>query len=409
MNQGSNYEKSLDASDVEHPNETNERASTYEPKVYHHSEMKEAREHPLVVFFKLLNQDVYSSLNVGSEDINDLSVPNPRSTQFAQEICKLMQNHPLLCTKRYPFKSFYAEQFQHFQKESIHPLHMLCALNAPLSCIKTCYSLYPIAMNEHDSIYGNPLHYTCRFHSDVAVFQYVFKEMKAYHSDSFAILNRHHKRSPLHLACMNSRIPIKVFEFIVMKTPSEVQLLPDKYHMNLLHLACGSSEPRFDVVKTLLLTVFIHEFKVLSRRNDGINIDGECCSCTAQDNDGSTPVHKALRSKANSNLIKLLLFRSQSPLQMMDNNGQLPIHVALQILTTTTSPSDSIVSVLRILIAAYPHGLKVPDMQSHELPQQYAKRLNLSNEIIEMLQPLRSKRVPVEEIVIHHISHGSCA
>lgn len=285
---------------------------------------------------------------------------------------------------------------------------MLCALNAPLSCIKTCYSLYPIAMNEHDSIYGTPLHYTCRFHSDIIVFQYIFKEMKVYHNtDSFVILNKHHKRSPLHLACMNSNIPVKTFEFIVMKTPAEIQMVPDKYNMNLLHLTCGSSEPRFDVVNTLLLTVYAMELKALCRRDDSTNIDGKCCSCTAQDDEGSTPLHKALRSKAHPTLIKLLLFRSHSSLHMMDNNGQLPLHVAVQRLTPTVRPNDDIITVLRMLISAYPQGLKVPDMQTNEVPHQYAKRLNLSNDIIQMLRPIRSKRVPVQEIIIH-VSHASC-
>ena len=84
------------------------------------------------------------------------------------KVNKMLDKLPALACTKYLFGAF---------TEPVTALHMLCAMDAPLSCIKRCYTHNKAAVYDTSSLLGSPLHYACYYNSNIKIIRYIFEFM----------------------------------------------------------------------------------------------------------------------------------------------------------------------------------------------------------------------------------------
>jgi len=260
-------------------------------------------------------------------------------------VCKMMDKLPVLAKDKFAFTAFH---------EPITALHMLCATDAPLQCIKKCYKLNHEALHDTSSTLGSPLHYACSYNASVETVRYLASK----DTPALLLLNRA-KRTALHLACATKK---PVCELVVLLTAAgaEAAELQDSHGLTPLHLACSAKRPDLEIVEDLT----------------------EVCPeavCLQDQKNGATPLHMALENKTcDIDIVKDLVGSNTKVLKVADTKGRLPLHLAVQ--------ANISAKVIKAMVKKYPKSLSVQDVDG-ETPYQIAKSMHLDKEILKLLKP----------------------
>jgi len=262
----------------------------------------------------------------------------------AHEVCKMMDKLPVLAKEKYLFSAFH---------EPITALHMLCAIDAPLQCIKKCYKHNPDAVHDTSSTIGSPLHYACWFNAGVESVRYIASK------DTPALLLRNRaKRTALHLACFRQTDS----DLVVLLTAAapEAAGIQDNHGKTPLHLACAAKHPDLETVEDLT----------------------EVCPealCLHDDETGATPLHVALANKkCDVDIIKDLVASNNKALKAVDQDGRIPLHVAVE--------NNASIKVIKVLIKKHAKTLAIQN-NNGETAHRIAKSMGQEKEILKLLKP----------------------
>ena len=262
----------------------------------------------------------------------------------AHEVCKMMDKLPVLAKEKYLFSAFH---------EPITALHMLCAIDAPLQCIRKCYKHNPDAVHDTSSTIGSPLHYACWFNAGVESVRYIASK------DTPALLLRNRaKRTALHLACFRQTDP----DLVILLTAAapEAAGMQDNHGKTPLHLACAAKRPDLETVEDLT-EVWPHAV------------------CLHDEETGATPLHVALANKkCDVDIIKDLVASNSKALKAVDQDGRIPLHVAVE--------NKASIKIIKVLTKKHAKTLAVQN-HSGETAHKIAKSMGQGKEILKLLKP----------------------
>lgn len=288
-------------------------------------------KHVKIEFYKILN-------------IKDPEMGYPKKGFDPHTVSKMIDKMPVLAKNKYLFSAF---------NEPITALHMLFAIDAPLSCIKKCYKHNPDALNDTSSIIGSPIHYACWFNANDESVRYIASK----DTDSLLHVNRT-KRTPLHLACLrqcNSDLVL-----LLTAACPEAAALQDSQGSTPLHLAASTKSPDLEVIEDLT----------------------EVCpdAVVQQDNkSGSTPLHLVLQDKkCQVDIVKDLIASNHRCMKVEDKEGRTPLHVAVE--------TGASLKIFKAMTKKHPKYLLVTNSNG-ETPYKLAKSLDLDKEILKVLKP----------------------
>jgi hypothetical protein len=262
----------------------------------------------------------------------------------SSRVNSLLEELPKLAKNKFLFTAF---------KEPIGALHMLCAINAPLECVRKCFETNPEALKDGSSFIGTPLHYACYYNADLETIRYLALKDKT-------VLLEHNraKRTPLHLICMSQSNPT-VSVFLTEACPKACAV-EDKEQRTPLHLACAAQRPNLTVIQDLTET--FPEAVLMS------------------DAHGFTPMHIALQNKAERDIIKDLIASEHKVLKHVDNEGNTPLHTACLVGTCFKT--------IKLLIKQYPKALHMKN-KIGETPYKIAKFKRMDEEIVTFMKHMR--------------------
>jgi CTP-dependent riboflavin kinase len=347
-------------------------------------------------FRSIINIDPYSGEIISASKIKTLT--------------RMLKDYPELCTERYTFNTF--------PDEKIYPFHMLCALAAPVTCIKRCYKNFPQAINDDSSGLGTAIHYACAFHynyfpsinkddskkrkdqsggSTLAVVQYLIKK----HANMLRVLNKQNLCTALHLACAapyftsisaelddsssdsssndddkNNKDCREQIVTYLTSVCKKITAVVDQDRNTALHIACSVDEPSIEIIQ--------HLCTIAPQTSLSTNTFG------------STPLHLLVDTNDDNDgnlnkYVKLLIRTNDTSLRILDGNGEIPLHIALRAMAgAEESDGQYNTKVIKQLIKAYPESLYVKNQNGRE-PYSYAKSLKLGDDILELLMA-KSKR-----------------
>jgi ankyrin repeat protein len=302
---------------------------------YHQNSQDDPMKMLKIEFYKLLNvrdpEDGCSGFNVS-------------------KVNKMMDDLPQLCKDKYLFSAF---------NEPITALHMLCAVDAPLSSIRRCYKHNPNAVYDASSAMGSPLHYACWFNVSTKTIRYIASK----DLESLQVKNRA-KRTPLHLACLRQADQ----DLIILLTEAcpEAAAMLDKDGMSPLHLACDTEKPRLAVIEDL---TEVNPQVLETQAGTG----------------SKTPLHLALERDAGLDILKDMILSNPKALKCQDASGNTPLHVAC---ARSASYKE-----LKVLLRKYPKSAQKLNFKG-ETPIAIAKAKQLGDDILKLLQP----HSPLEEL-----------
>ena len=286
-----------------------------------------------------LKLDFYKLLNVRD--------PGDGCSGFnVSKINAMMDDMPSLATDKYLFAAF---------AEPITALHMLCAVDAPLSCIKRCFQHNVAAVRDNSSAIGSPLHYACWFNANVKTVRYIASKVDD--ANVVLLLQNRAKRTPLHLACMRKADA----DLVVLLTAAcpAAATMKDKDGMTPLHLAMTVENPVLAVIEDLT------------------EVYPEAGSI--QGASGSTPLHLALANpEVDTDILKDLVASNVRALRIRDAAGDTPLHVA-------TAAGRSL-KEMKLLYKKYPHAARVKN-EFGETPYKMAKVHKADKDILKLLKP----------------------
>lgn len=260
------------------------------------------------------------------------------------KVNKMMDDLPSLAKDKFLFTAF---------TEPVMALHMLCAMDAPLSCIKRCFSYNPDAVNDVSSTLGSPLHYAAHYYASTKVIKYICSKVVD-RLDAVMCQTNRAKRTPLHMACMmmHRHAPDTSTELVELLTSASAKaaLVPDKDGWTPLHHAVSNARPVLAILEDLT--------EVAPRA-------GIMKTKTAEQ---ATPLHFALRNAAvDATMIQDLVVSSPATLLIADAAGNTPLHVAI----AARRSKREIQLMLKL-------GPKALHMKNHEgkIPYKLAKSLS---------------------------------
>jgi ankyrin repeat protein len=306
-------------------------------------------------------------------------------------------------------------------EEYVYPLHMLCALGAPVACVRACYKAFPEAIQLRTDLLGGPLHFCCAFAAAAAasgatgagsditnnntaqatalveVARFLVKK------DPGAILAENKRgQTPLHFAAATRCAPLVVF--LTAREPRAASVLDRGMMCTPLHVACTRlDEPCLEIIEDL---TEVHPEAGTTRASDGswplwnaLDKKADCPNIDAVLKDlivsnpgaasmqhkttGETPLHKALRLKHYYRLpavLKDLIRASPSEALLLPENerGNIPLHVSVE--------CGALLDVIQWLVYRNPAAVDVRN-SAGEIPHELAQRLNREEEIIQFLNP----------------------
>jgi ankyrin repeat protein len=263
-------------------------------------------------------------------------------------VCDMMDKLPSLAKEKYLFSAF---------PEPITALHMLCALDAPLKCIKRCFMHNVEAVFDTSSTLGSPIHYACTYGANVKIIRYIASNVK----DPVAMLSlaNRAKRTALHIACL-SKDSVELVQLLTAACPQAAGMV-DKEGMTPLHLALTVKKPDLAIVEDLT----------------------EVCPkavCMAAKATGSTPLHMALEhDHVDIDIVKDLVVTYPKVCKVVDAAGNTPLHVAVS--------RGRDFAVIKLLMKKHADAANLPNSEG-QTPYAMAKALkNLSKDCLRMLKP----------------------
>ena len=275
------------------------------------------------------------------------------------KVNKMLDNLPVLACAKYLFSAF---------TEPVTALHMLCAMDAPLSCIKRCYTHNKAAIYDTSSLLGSPLHYACYYSANIKIIRYICHQEMDNNIDAVLCKTNRSKRTPLHLACMNfassadsggdgNRDTMNENVALVQLLTSvcaSAALVVDKEGMTPLHYAVKSSRPNIAIIEDL---------------TEVAPAAGLQLSTSVNDPHQFTPLMIALNNpNITTNIIQDLIVSCPKVLQIIEPiTGNTPLHIAVQ--------QQRPLQEIKLMIQMYPKALAIKNTKG-KIPYKLARALN---------------------------------
>jgi ankyrin repeat protein len=275
------------------------------------------------------------------------------------KVNKMMDDVPSLSTDTFLFTAF---------PQPVTALHMLCAMDAPLSCIKRCLSYNRDAIHDTSSTLGSPIHYACYYNANIKIIRFICGKFLDTMDTVLCKTNRA-KRTPLHLACMmmlqhDTDASTELVELLTSACSIATSVV-DKDGMTPLHYAVSHQQPTLAIIEDLTEV----------GPNAGIIQTTET---------RSTPLHLALRNPAtNSAMVQDLIVSCTQVLQIQDKDGNTPLHVAVE--------EQRSVTEIKLMLKLYPQAMNKKNQKGkvpYKLAKSVARKSNVDND--DIVQLLRS-------------------
>lgn len=285
-------------------------------------ETKKVDSKTKLAFFTILNNNPYNGETI-------------RSSNTIKMLCKWMKEYPSLCSTRYEFDAF--------KNDTIYPLHMLCAMAAPIICIKRCYQSYPGAINDQEALYGTPIHYASLFHYHYEM-NNIDDENKRNSNHSCATTetskskkgkqqgNDSNKKRQLFMGG-NS---LSVIQYLVKKNANMLRILNEKSQATVFHLACAA--PYFTTTTTTNVSSSSYKTddddKIMEKQIEIVRYLIDICPkiVSVLDKEKNTALHIACSLGGNINylaIVKYICFVAPDLCLSLNKNGSSPLHLAI--------------------------------------------------------------------------------
>ena len=327
---------------------------------------------PIILFYKLLNLKPYKLPNKFDEP----------------KVMKMMKDFPELCAEVYRYEAFV--------QNLIHPLHMLCALNASVGAIKLCIKCCQAALYYDYSAIGAPIHYACMYNANFETIRYLVKK----DGDALELPNNDDGMTPLHLA-IQYEADFPTVAFLTDRCPTAASMVDHEHGMTPLHFATTVAEPQLQIIEDLtevcpvaceqicqkgftplLLGIYRNVDDAILR--DLIVSNPKSVSIKIVSHDKSDRIVTALRlaieKKNNIKVIRDLIRADPSLVQIVDDHGNLPVHTAVEVRHTD-------MELYSLLASRYPDGLEVENLDGLTPYQLAQKKLVQYPNIVEYLNP----------------------
>ena len=231
------------------------------------------------------------------------------------------------------------------------PLHHACMGNSDLPKVEYLYNLYPDAINHatrkghypiHDAVRGGL--FKCNETSSVAIVKFLL-QLPGVKEQKFE------GKSLLHFACRREYYSVSTVAVGIQK----IKALYDEDPKAIEDDSIASNVHRWHEQ----VQAFVNGEMVYARQARDHRV------VTTPDENGQLPLHRALQSNARLGSIKLLMEGNHSAARSADNNGSLPLHLACQYHESTR--------VIDYLIDFCPNTLQHVDID-HNTSLHYACR-----------------------------------
>ena len=190
------------------------------------------------------------------------------------------------------------------------PIHVACSGNRDdtVDTIQYMLDLDPELINAENSDGWLPIHYAVN--GSAKSIELLLK----YDTDAASKINNGSQQLPLHLACSyNANL-------------SSIQVLYDAYPEAILARDRGRRTP-LDLARNQPTIDFLQTQLVYARQAQ------DEAAMTALDDGGWLPLHRALKDDASLGSIKLLIRANPAAVQVADQNGVYPVHIACEFST----------------------------------------------------------------------------
>ncbi len=280
--------------------------------------------------------------NKGNMPLHILCASEGASEATLIEVLKvLIEKHPELLVEKQP------EAVRHTNNKGHLPIHMAAMAKSP-EFLRLLIESYPGSERIGDSDGFLPLHLACYSNTFAAV-KYLYK----LYPDAI----NHAATSgscPIHGAIIGVHQRGRTMETVhyLLDCDSNMKLQKAQGILSLLHFACrgrfndSNIDAALEVIKTIydahpeaiedgMITSgirqwhqqvqdFINSERVYARQARDLRL------MMTADNNGRLPLHIALQSNLRVGSIKLLVKGNPSAIRSIDDNGALPLHVACQ-------------------------------------------------------------------------------
>lgn len=327
---------------------------------------------PIILFYKLLNLKPYKQPNKFDES----------------KVMQMMKDFPELCVEVYRFEAFV--------QSLIHPLHMLCALNASVNAIKLCIKCCQAALYHDYSAIGAPIHYACMYNCNFESIRYLVKK----DCDALELPNNDQGMTPLHLA-IQYEADFTTIAFLTDRCAAAANMVDQEYGMTPLHFAVTVAEPQLQVIEDLtevcpaacelicqkgftplLLGIYrniddaiLRDLIVSNPKSVSIQI-----ASPNQSHRIVTTLRLAIEKKNNIKVIKDLIRADPMLVQVVDDYGNLPVHTAVEVRSTD-------MELYQLLASRYPDGLEIENLDGLTPYQLAQQKLLQYPDIVEYLNP----------------------
>lgn len=289
------------------------------------------------------------------------------------KVNKMLDKLPALACTKYLFAAF---------TEPVTALHMLCAMDAPLSCIKRCYTQNKAAIYDTSSLLGSPLHYACFYNANIKIIRYICHQELDNNIDAVLCKTNRAKRTPLHLACMNyaasngssndsNNDNVELVQLLTSAC-TNAALVVDKEGMTPLHYAVKCSEPNIAIIEDLTEVA----------PNAGLQL-----SSSVNDQHQYTPIMIALLNpNITTNMVQDLIVSCPKALHIIEPvTGNTPLHIAVQQQRPLTE--------IKLMVQMYPKAMNVKNTKGkipYKLAKSINKQLEYSSHSSAIVQSLKS-------------------
>ena len=327
---------------------------------------------PIIVFYKLLNLKPYKEPNKYDEP----------------KVMKMMKDFPELCVEVYRYEAFV--------QNLIHPLHMLCALNASVNAIKLCIKCCQAALYYDYSAIGAPIHYACMYNTNFETIRYLVKK----DCDALELPNTDQGMTPLHLA-IQYEADFPTVAFLTDRCAVAATMEDHENRMTPLHYAVTVAEPQLQIVEDLtevcpeaceqicqkgftplLLGIYRNIDDAILRDLIVSNPKSVSIQIASPNNSDRivTTLRLAIEKKNNIKVITDLIRADPSLVQVVDDYGNLPVHTAVEVRNTD-------MELYQLLASRYSDGLEVENLDGLTPYQLAQQKLLQYPDIVEFLNP----------------------
>ena len=309
---------------------------------------------------------------VKSDFFKILNVKNPAngcSGFNVSKVNKMLDDLPALACAKYLFGAF---------TEPVTALHMLCAMDAPLSCIKRCYMHNKAAIYDTSSLLGSPLHYACYYNANIKIIRYICHQEMDNNIDTVLCKTNRSKRTPLHLACMNDGAKndsdndnVELVQLLTSAC-SNAALVVDKEGMTPLHYAVKCNSPSLAMIEDL---------------TEVAPTAGLQLSTSVNDPHQYIPLMLALLNpNATTKIIQDLIVSCPKVLHIIEPvTGNTPLHMAVQ--------QQRPVPEIKMMVQMYPPALTIKNTKGripYKIAKSISKHLEHSAHSTAIVQALKS-------------------